>query len=702
MSAATLLKRMSRLARRRLSLLAGGGIRSAQTLTMAEFLARLDTGAFGARTANGDDRVAALISHFGKRTKSDWPDIARQLTDLRIDLDEMSSDAIVARADAALEHDLHPSGVRPVLRPGGMIDWSANPTGNREWLLMLHRHAWWSLWAAAYDVTSDEKYARAFVDQITDWISQNRMPPLKSEHHAPWRLMECGLRLRISWIPAFGYFYKSAAFTDDAKLQVLRAIYDHCNFLRHFFTNRNHLVRESNGLVAGAIAFPEFSEAEEWLAEGIARLDRELGAQVNVDGSHIEMSTGYQWLAIDEFEITRSLLQPVSRSLPNADLAGTLEKMYEFLTAVMRPDRCFPQLNDGFILWNADRLEAAARKLDRHDLEHAATCGTKGQPPARTSRSFPNAGLHVMRSGFATDSRYLIFDTGPYGGPHGHEDKLSFELYAFGTPFIVDPGSFTYEPGDPYRTYFVGSQGHNTILVDGASQVRRWSDLHMCPVAENSGHGEWISNEGFDWACGKYDEGYAEFALQRPADARPDFSASHTRQIIFVKPDYWIVVDKMEAQSAHDYTALFHLAPDIEVHEHSGAGATLWSNRTDACLFLATVSTDEFTSEVISGRESPIQGWYSEDHHKKEPAAALAFNVANVCSTIVAWLLIPSPDGKNSARIENAAHTGTETEALSFEVVNGSSRDSVSIERRRENGPANTISITRSNGCRWP
>ena len=76
-----------------------------------------------------------------------------------------------------------------------------------------------------------------------------------------------------------------------------------------------------------------------------------------------------------------------------------------------------------------------------------------------------------MRSDWTEDARWLIFDTGPYGGPHGHEDKLSFELFAYGAPFIVDPGSYTYNRSDPYREYFVGSQGHNTVLVDNKSQV---------------------------------------------------------------------------------------------------------------------------------------------------------------------------------------------------------------------------------------
>ena len=86
----------------------------------------------------------------------------------------------------------------------------------------------------------------------------------------------------------------------------------------------------------------------------------------------------------------------------------------------------------------------------------------------------PQAGRHVMRSDWTPEAKYLIADTGPYGGPHGHEDLLSFELFAYGAAFIVDPGSYTYNRTDPYRDYFVSSHGHNTVIVDGGSQVRRF------------------------------------------------------------------------------------------------------------------------------------------------------------------------------------------------------------------------------------
>ena len=620
-----MLRRLVRAIRRRLPDLRRGGIKSAQKLDRKSFLSLFDPGLFSVDpSSNPAAAESDLLAHFARRIEHQWPGVPLMLTDLRIDLERMSDQEIVARADAALAHDLHPSGVRPLIRPGNRIDWSANPADTGEWRLMLHRHAWWALWAAAYQVTDDEKYAQAFVAQLMDWLRSNPMPAHKSEHRAPWRLMECGLRLRLSWIPSFGVFYRSASFDDDAKLAMLRGIYDHCHFLQTYFTNRNHLVRESNGLVAGALAFPEYSEAKTWLDTGVDRLDRELRAQVNPDGSHIEMSIGYQWLAVDEFEVTRSLLGPPGIKLPHADLDATLERMCEYLANVIRPDRRFPQLNDGFILWDAARLANAARDLGRRDLEFAATTGESGVEPKATSRSFPNAGLHIMRSGWKPDAAYLAFDTGPYGGPHGHEDKLAFELFAQGASFFVDPGSYTYRPTDPFRQYFVGSQGHNTVLVDGKSQVRRWDARHLVPEAADETFGEWQANDNFDWARGRYDEGYAEFSITRPDGAVVAHDAAHTREILFAKPDFWVIVDDLDADDEHDYTSLFHLAPGVEVVELGPGAAIVRAPHNDAALLLKPICADRLGVESACGEESPIQGWYSDEHHRKQPSTTLS------------------------------------------------------------------------------
>ena len=328
--------------------------------------------------------------------------------------------------------------------------------------------------------------------------------------------------------------------------------------------------------------------------------------------------------------------------------------------------------------------------------------------PSATSRSFPNAGVHVMRSGWDRNARYLVFDTGPYGGPHGHEDKLSFELYAFETPFIVDPGSYTYQAADPYRDYFVGSQGHNTILVDGKSQVRRWGHEHMHPETDSRSHGAWITSEHFDSVRGSYNDGYAVFSLHKPKNAIIDADVTHVRQIVFAKPDYWLFVDELHSAHEHSYSALFHLSPDIEVISHSSRGVVLQSTQTQAKLAIFAIGAEDLSCEEINAQESPIQGWYSADHHKKQPASTIAFTTSKCRSKTLAWLLVPFGANDEVASINIEPSQSIAPGEIEFQVIStpGSGIltgvDQVRIAPTGGESGAARIDIIRSDERRWP
>jgi len=665
----------------------GPKVHSVQGVDELDFLKLFD---FKTGSANfdpsGTTAVAELIGHFGQRVADYWPPVPDVITDLRIDLSRMSDDEIIRRANEALDGDLHPSGLRPGFTEQGGLDWSSNPSSSREWLLMIHRHAWWPLWGAAYQLTGNDKYASAFVSQLLDWIDKHSLPKQKFEDSSSWRLMEAGLRMRVSWIPSFGCFYKSAAFTDSAKLKMLRAIYDHGQFLYRFYTNRNHLVRESNGLLATGLCFSEYDKSSEWVDSAARRLELEMLSQVNNDGSHLEMSVGYQWLTVIEFEVTRSLLQQYRRKSAIAGLDETLRKMYEFLAAVIRPDGSFPQLNDGFLLWDAAQLAEIARDRGWSDIEYAASAGGYGTLPEFCSRSFPNAGFHVMRSDWSTDARYLVADTGPYGGPHGHEDKLSFELSAFGAQFIVDPGSYTYDRNDPFRNYFVGSQGHNTVLVDQGSQVRRWNPAHTVPAVEDVTHGAWRSTPAFDMASGRYDEGYAPFSINGPGDSIVTRDVTHQRDFLFANPDYWIIADHLDSGDRHRYTFLFHMAPDVVVEELDGTAAIVRARGNGALLVLKALTDRDLTATAIEGSESPIQGWYSEDHYRKCSSPVLSFEAESEGPVFVAWILYPLQGGSDAGKVEARMEYEAAAGVSAIHVQSAERSDCIRLSDRTKSG----------------
>ncbi|AZB42694.1 hypothetical protein CEF21_10540 [Bacillus sp. FJAT-42376] len=101
--------------------------------------------------------------------------------------------------------------------------------------------------------------------------------------------------------------------------------------------------------------------------------------------------------------------------------------------------------------------------------EHALFKGVDSIPADGSytwkSRNFEGAGQSVLRNG----SLYILMDYGPYGGSHGHPDKLHMDLFAEGEAFAPDFGTPSY--GHVlYTGWYKQTVSHNTLTVDGTSQ----------------------------------------------------------------------------------------------------------------------------------------------------------------------------------------------------------------------------------------
>jgi len=83
---------------------------------------------------------------------------------------------------------------------------------------------------------------------------------------------------------------------------------------------------------------------------------------------------------------------------------------------------------------------------------------------------FPSSGVAVLReSRHELDSTAVALSYGPYGGGHGHPDKLSIAVYAQGRQWIPHFGSMPYETNWKAE-WTAHTVSHNTIVVDGLSQ----------------------------------------------------------------------------------------------------------------------------------------------------------------------------------------------------------------------------------------
>jgi hypothetical protein len=601
-----------------------------------EFFGALDLelpalAAVKAAVAAGDYSAArrAFAQHLKARATPCWSFDWRQ----RPPHAERPAGVNTRAADRVVAHELTSVGIPYQFGPD--IDWSINPTKLKysEWTWQLSRHPFWQTLGRAYWDTGDEVYAREFVAQITDWITDNPVPVNDSGNStgSRWRTIETGIRMFSSWPECFFRFLSSPSFDDDAVVLMVKSMVEHARHLSAHPTSNNWLAMEMNGLFHVGVLFPEFKDAALWRETAMQSLYAEMNLQVYPDGAQVELATGYHGVSLLNFLGTLKLSELNGIVLPG-DYAARLEKMYDYYLKLAMPDGLYPALNDSS--WGDCRgplREGVSRFPQRADWRYVGSIGKEGELPTLTSVAFPYAGWAVQRSGWGAQDAYLHFDYGPYGAGHQHEDKLSVLVHAYGRRLLTEGGVYAYD-SSAWRRYVLSTRAHNTIMVDGLEQRR--AGLRETYVTKEALPNRWLSTPQFDFAEGWYDEGYG---------ANRDRTVTHRRAVLFVKPEYWLVVDRLTPADAapHRYEAIFHFDG-----ENAETGTSpLLARSTDPKqpnLAIVALHSAEVSVEIIKGQEQPaVQGWVPARGYEVRPVATPVFRTEGAGERLLPWLLLP-------------------------------------------------------------
>ena len=530
---------------------------------------------------------------------------------------------------------------------GDEIDWSINPMPNQyaEWTWQLSRHPFWVTLGRTYWDTGDEKYARAFVLQMNSWVKGNPLPEDSGNYRGSrWRTIEAGIRTGQTWFPSFYYFLSSPSFDDESVVTMLKSFVEHARHLMKHPQTGNWLTMEANGLFHIGVMLPECEDAAEWRDVAMQRLYAELDNQVYPDGAQIELSSGYHQVSLRNFVMPLELAKRNDGAIPG-DYLAKLEKMYHYNLYAAMPNGQLPALNDGG--WTNIRAycrDGFGYYPRRTDMQWMATEGREGARPGHDSYVFPYAGHFVMRSGWDEDARYMLFDAGPFGYGHQHEDKLHFVLYAYQRVHVTDPGNYPYDSSQ-WRRYHISAYAHNTIIVDGLPQNRRGYDRRLY-LAKEPMAGNWLSTDEYDYVLGTYNESPAG-DIKEGYGPDKDTSVTHTRQIVFVKPDYWVIFDTLTPHDdrVHFYESPFHLeADDIELYEPTGAVITRNANSSN--LAIIPLPDKELSVEIVSGQEEPVvQGWVNAGDYKVRPIPTPIYKKSAPGVTHFVYVFYPLPQG---------------------------------------------------------
>lgn len=483
------------------------------------------------------------------------------------------------------------SGKRSPLKHWSQFDeLDASETGDPKIVWELNRHQHFFALGAAYHLTGDEKFAVAFVMHLCGWMEQNPVG-----RGVNWvSSLEIGLR-SISWLWALQFFKFSPNLSPQIFADTLKFLHAggrHIEkYLSTYFSPNTHLTGEALALYYLGVMLPQLDSAARWRTLGAKILLEQLEKQIFADGVYFEQSTWYQRYTVDfytHFYILSGLNGEELLAVEHERLENRLQAALDFIMYATRPDGTTPLVGDddggtlfpfcgsidddfrpslatGAALFNRGDYKFAARDLCEPTFWLLGAAGVEKfdrlepHQPQETSKFFADGGYFVMRDDWTDTTNFLIADGGRHGslgGGHAHADALAIDLTIAGRKTLVDAGTYSYHESAEIRDYFRSSAAHNTLTIDGKSSSApagkfAWKSIAAARAAERFHHNL------FDFFQASHN-GFSRL------EKNSKDSITHTRSVLFVRGNYWILHDEIKAAGKHDYELNFHFAADAD------------------------------------------------------------------------------------------------------------------------------------------
>jgi hypothetical protein len=276
---------------------------------------------------------------------------------------------------------------------------------------------------------------------------------------------------------------------------------------------------------------------------------RQMDISVLPGGMWYENSWGYHFYPLEAVRRTTE----AARRL-NMDLywIGQLKQMYTVALDYQMVDGTLPRFADATTLkipgaryetayhqWqDPEFLTVLPEEATWDSVFYGRKTGTVSRIEVGSATSVlrEGAGHAILRMDGHEGPSSAVLTYGPFGGGHGHFDKLSFVNFALGTEQGHDPGR---AKSQAYRlpvhqNWYRATTGHNTVLVDRRSQEGVAGALEL-----------FVENEQFAAAAARVDKAYEGILHHK---------------LLVLRPGYLLVVDLLNASDAveHTFDWLYH------------------------------------------------------------------------------------------------------------------------------------------------
>ncbi|MSS72618.1 MAG: hypothetical protein EXS64_14165 [Candidatus Latescibacteria bacterium] len=526
----------------------------------------------------------------------------------------------------------------------------------------LGRHTFVDTLVNAYRNRGDERYVQHLVALLLAFIRDcpvedgRRMPRINNadtlaartigvegltrigDPAIMWDLMVAMRRVQ-RWPGFLQYCIHSDAVTPDALATILTSLVEHERYIVdavEVCEGGNHGTRTGATALELAARFPEFREWETWADRATADLlnryhwhDTNPLGFIYRDGATVEISPevgrgDYQTL-LQAMAWVRRMGRPVPRQLLEVQ-----EKMVEYLAYISWPSelevrRARWERGEGMtFVAGVPRVGRAGEDMGpglpgRGDLDYIETGGRAGVVPEHASYPLRSgapchAGTYFMRSDWTPEAVVLQVRFGPIQYKYsqfGLGDVGDVGVWGYGMHLI--PHIYHHPRTGPFVVYgdrsFAGDgQSENTISVDGVGQGRANRVRRADAPLDNP----WVTTPVLDYVRGAY-----TFDPER-------VQATHTRAILFVKPDYFVVIDGVQGDpGTHRYRMKYQLHQDLTA-EVSGTRVTGVAG--DGPRVVVVPSRNDLSLSVVKGRREPTyEGWHLCAPDEGVPAPALIY-----------------------------------------------------------------------------
>lgn len=337
-----------------------------------------------------------------------------------------------------------------------------------------------------YDYHYRDDQSKLIFNQIEDFIDKNPInqgPNYKCSQ-------EISLRI-LNWTFAL-YYYKDSKYLNEKLFSKIinliywqiHHVYYNINFSRISVRN-NHAITETLMLYLSYKLFPFLPNTKNWSEKGKSWFEEEIEYQIYPDGTFLQFSMNYHRVVVQLLTWGIQLSKLNNEKFKNL-VYKRAEKSLNFLDVCS--DRISGRLpnygsNDGALFFKLtsddyrnyrsqlDDLRAVLKGFVNYKSESYFWYGL--QPTYQKPKSIPklnefkDSGYFLIQDG----STKTFIRCGSYKDRPSQSDNLHLDIWVNGENILIDTGTFKYNTNKEYLDYFNGTEGHNTVSVDGEDQM---------------------------------------------------------------------------------------------------------------------------------------------------------------------------------------------------------------------------------------